>query len=302
MTVHHGALIFASDDELVNGTHQLVADGLLAGDRVLVVGGRHLLDVLRSAWDDDPRITFHDQDVFYDSPMVTVAGLQRLLDREGAAGHRVRVTGPVPFGGDPATRRAWMSYEALVDRAFAPYGLTSLCQYDTRVTADDLLAHAWATHDRVVTSSGVAAGGQRRAEVLAGLTAAAVADAPDLGTVLYDDVLLASEDLGRFRTGLIPAPGDLVLAANEVATNAFVHARPPVTVRFGHGPAGWTCVVTDCGPGLPDPHAGIDSPLPGNPQAPGHGLWLVRQLCDRVGIIASGSGTTVSMTLRDRGA
>ena len=300
MNVHHGALLFASDEELVDGTHDLVADGLLAGDRVLVIGGRHLRDVLRSAWDDDPRISFHDQDAFYGSPMLTIAGLQRLLDREGAAGHRVRVTGPVPFGGDPATRRAWMSYEALVDRAFAPYGLTSLCQYDTRVVADDLLAHAWATHDQVVTSSGVAAGGQRRAEVLAGLTVAGTTDAPDLGTVVYDDVLLAPEELSRFRTGLVSAPGDLVFAANEVATNAFVHARPPVMVRLGHGPLGWTCVVADCGPGLLDPHAGIDSPLPGNPEAPGHGLWLVRQLCGRVSIIASGSGTTVSMTLHDR--
>jgi hypothetical protein len=298
MTVNHGALLFASDDELVDGTHDLVADGLRAGDRVLVIGDRHVLDVMRSAWDDDPRISFNDQAVFYDSPMLTIAGLQRLLDREGAAGHRVRVTGPVPFGGDPATRRAWMAYEALVDRAFAPYGLTSLCQYDTRAMTDDLLVHAWATHDRVVTSSGVEPGGQRRNEVLAELAAAGVADTCDLGTIVYDDVLLEPEHLSRFRTGLLPAPGDLTFAANEVATNAFEHGRPPVTVRLGHGPAGWTCVIADTGPGLLDPHAGVDSPLSGNPGSPGHGLWLARQLCHRLSIESTAAGTTVRLVHR----
>jgi hypothetical protein len=301
VTVHHGALLFATDDELVDGTRVLVRDGLVAGDPVLVVGDHHAVQVLRDAWDDDPRISFAEQRVFYESPMQTIAGLQRMLDREGARGHRVRVTGPVPFDGDPATRRAWMAYEALVDRAFAPYGLTSLCQYDTRLVPDDLLAHARDTHDRVLTSSGVEAGGQRRAEVLAGLTAAGIADAPELGRIVYDDVLLAPEDLPRFRAGLLPTPGDLVLAANEVATNAFEHGRPPVTVQLGNARGTWTCVITDDGPGLPDPHAGVDSPLPGNPYPSGHGLWLARQLCDRLSIESTGTGTTVRMTLRDRG-
>jgi signal transduction histidine kinase len=210
------------------------------------------------------------------------------------------MTGAVPFGRDPLTWRAWLAYEALVDRAFAPYGLTSLCQYDTRIMSEDLVARAHATHDRVFTSTGVEAGGQRRAELLAELAALDGTDPLELEPPVYGDVLTVAGDLYRFRAGLAQAPRDFVFAANEIATNALTHGRPPVIVRLHHADGTWLCVVTDDGRGLHDPYAGVDSPLPGNPDARGRGLWLARQLCERVTIStgADGAGTTVRLVSR----
>ena len=51
--------------------------------------------------------------------------------------------------------------------------------------------------------------------------------------------------------------------------------------------------MTDHGSGIADPYLGVDSPLPGNPRAPGMGLWLARQLADRLTIGTDGSGATV---------
>lgn len=300
MGVRHDALVFSSEDELVDGTHDLIEQGLQAGDLVVVHGGDAGVGVLRRAWDDDPRITFADHARLYDRPMRTIGEFQRMLDHESAAGRRVRVTGPVPFGEEPRTRHAWMSYEALVDRALAPYEFVSLCQYDTRVLAADLLAHARATHDRVVTAAGVEVGGQRRAAVLAELAGADGPDPLESEPPAYDGVLTAAEDLPVLRDAFRTAPDDLVIAVNEIVTNALQHARPPVTVRLHRGPDRWLCVVTDDGPGLPDPFQGVDSPLPGNPDAGGHGLWVARQLCDDLTIASDPGrgGTTVRLVHR----
>lgn len=301
MLVDHDALVFATDDELVEGTHDLIDQGLVAGDLVLVSGDDHGLRVLREAWDDDPRITFTGQDRLYASPMSTIADLQRVLDREGAAGHRVRLTGPVPFDEHPRRRRAWLVYEALVDRAFAPYGLVSLCQYDTRAVTEDLVEQAHAIHGRVRTSLRVEPGGRRGEALLAELAAPDGTDPLELEPPTWSGVLTGPTDLHRLRAGLLSAPRDLVFAANEVATNALEHGRPPVVCRLHHADGGWLCVIADDGRGLRDPYAGVDSPLPGNPNAGGRGLWLARQLCDELTISTDrdGRGTTVRLRARD---
>jgi anti-sigma regulatory factor (Ser/Thr protein kinase) len=299
MTVRHDALVFDNDAELVLGTHDLIEQGLLDGDVVLVLEKDPETGVLRSAWDDDPRISFVEQAEFYDSPMRTMARFQRMLDGEAVSGHRLRATGPVPFGDAPRARRGWMRYEALVDRALAPYDVLALCQYDTRVVGADLVDLARATHARVVSASGAQAGGRGRAQVLA---AVAESDGPDLlesQPVVYEDELVRVGELFRLRAGMSAAPHDLALAVNEVVTNAFEHGAPPVVVRLHQGADSWLCVVIDHGPGLPDPYAGIDSPLPGNPAPHGYGLWLARQLCDFLTIARHpGPGTTVRLELR----
>lgn len=295
----HDALMFATDDELVDGTRALIEPGVMAGDLVIVVGDSHGLGVLREAWDDDPRITFAHQDEIYEHPMRTIAEHQRLLDRERERGARLRLTGPVPFGDDPRRRRAWMIYEALVDRALSPYPFHSLCQYDTRTTPPELVAHAHHTHGRLVSGSAVHTGGGRRAEVLARLTSLDAADVADSGPVVYTGVLAEVGDLSGFRKGIREAPESFVFAANEVAANALVHGGPPVEVRLHRGPDDWQCVISDHGAGLLDPYAGVDSPLDGDLDVGGRGLWLARQACDRLTITAeAGVGTTVRLEQR----
>jgi anti-sigma regulatory factor (Ser/Thr protein kinase) len=301
VSVTHDAMFFASDDELVAGTHDFIEGGLLAGDVVLVHGGDHDLGVLREAWDEDPRISFVGTGDLYESVMTTIAGYQRMLDRETSAGHRVRTTGTVPFhDGDARADLEWMRYEALVARVFEPYNFSGLCRYDTRITHTRFLDHARATHDRVLASSRWQAGGTERDRLLSSLADDHDIDPLESEPVVWDGVLTGAEDLRTLRRALGEAPQALVVAANEIATNALVHGGSPVRVRIHRGAAGWLCEIADSGPGIADPYAGVDSPLLDKSEAHGRGLWLARQLTDRLTIGSGpGGGAVVRLVVRD---
>jgi anti-sigma regulatory factor (Ser/Thr protein kinase) len=84
---------------------------------------------------------------------------------------------------------------------------------------------------------------------------------------------------------------DVVLAVNEVATNAVEHGGHEAELYL------WTddaliCEVHDHGE-LSDPLPGLQPPHPADPK--GRGVWIARQLCDTLHIWADGSGTHVRM-------
>jgi anti-sigma regulatory factor (Ser/Thr protein kinase) len=299
VTVVHDALFFASDDELIGGTQDLISGGIVAGDLVLVHGDEHELGVLRDAWDDDPRITFLTTGSLYEGAMATIGEYQRMLAQETAAGRTIRTTGIVPFrDGDRRSNLDWMRYEALIERAFAPYDFIGLCRYDTRTTDSWVLDHARETHERIVTAGDVLAGGGQRERLLAEL-AAGGADPLEDEPACYDAVLLGADDLRALRRALADAPQALVVAANEIASNALEHGAPPVTVRIHRGAEGWLCEIADHGPGIADPYAGVDSPLASSAGTRGRGLWLARQLTDHVSIGSGpGGGAVVRLVVR----
>jgi serine/threonine-protein kinase RsbW len=99
-------------------------------------------------------------------------------------------------------------------------------------------------------------------------------------------------DLGRIRrlvrmaaldAGLAHEKAEaLVIAVNEITTNALVHGRPPALVRVWTGTEEVVCEVRDEGPGIDDASAGH---VPPSPQAIGErGLWLARVLSDALEI------------------
>jgi anti-sigma regulatory factor (Ser/Thr protein kinase) len=94
---------------------------------------------------------------------------------------------------------------------------------------------------------------------------------------------------------------DLVLAVSEVAANTLRHTRSPGTLAIWHDAEEIICEIHDEGT-ITDPLAGRRKPPPG--ASGGHGLWLVRQVCDLVELISDADGTTVRMhmALRPPGA
>ncbi|MBB4663114.1 ATP-binding protein [Conexibacter arvalis] len=89
--------------------------------------------------------------------------------------------------------------------------------------------------------------------------------------------------------------GDLVLAAHEIAANAHLHGGGSATLRTWTADGEFLCEVADRGAGMTDPHAGSVEPEPA--QIGGRGLWLARQLCDRVQIRTGAGGTVVRLHL-----
>jgi anti-sigma regulatory factor (Ser/Thr protein kinase) len=91
---------------------------------------------------------------------------------------------------------------------------------------------------------------------------------------------------------------DLVLAANEVATNSVRHGGAAGTLRIWRDGGVLVCEVRDGGR-FEDPLADRRRPAPGRDG--GRGLWLANQLCDLVQIRSCSSGTTVRLHMhRDR--
>ena len=94
---------------------------------------------------------------------------------------------------------------------------------------------------------------------------------------------------------------DLVLAVSEVAANTLRHTKSSGTLAMWHDADEVVCEIRDEGT-ITDPLVGRSKPPPG--ASGGHGLWLVRQVCDLVELTSDANGTTVRMhmALHPRGA
>lgn len=120
-----------------------------------------------------------------------------------------------------------------------------------------------------------------------------------------EELAFATADLGAIRRavggwaeqqGLGPeATEELVLAVNELTTNSIRYGGGRGVLLRWREPDALACEIRD--------HGHIDDPLAGTqrPTADAHsgrGLWLVRQLCDRVEIDSSPQGTSVRVCKR----
>lgn len=132
-------------------------------------------------------------------------------------------------------------------------------------------------------------------------------DSPETGPGRRPRPLVCSsrEDLRELRAAVaqraaaagLPAKraDDLVLAAHEVAANAHLHGGGSAELRTWTDAGEFLCEVADRGCGMSDPQAGTTPPAP--TQIGGRGLWLARQLCDRVQIRTGADGTVVLLRL-----
>jgi anti-sigma regulatory factor (Ser/Thr protein kinase) len=85
---------------------------------------------------------------------------------------------------------------------------------------------------------------------------------------------------------------DLVLAVSEVTANTLRHTKSSGTLAIWHDEDEVVCEIHDEGT-ITDPFVGHRKPAPG--ASGGHGLWLVRQVCDLVELTSDANGTTVRM-------
>jgi anti-sigma regulatory factor (Ser/Thr protein kinase) len=85
---------------------------------------------------------------------------------------------------------------------------------------------------------------------------------------------------------------DLVLAVSEVAANTLRHTQSTGRLAIWRQPGEVVCEIRDEGT-ISDPLAG--QLRPGPDATGGHGLWLVRQVCDVVELRSGEGGTTIRM-------
>ena len=96
--------------------------------------------------------------------------------------------------------------------------------------------------------------------------------------------------------GLTESRGnDLVLAVSEVAANTLRHTDSSGTLAIWYDHNEIVAEIHDEGT-ITDPDAGRRRPAAD--ATGGHGLWLVRQVCDLVELRSDRSGTTIRMHMR----
>ena len=89
-----------------------------------------------------------------------------------------------------------------------------------------------------------------------------------------------------------PRAIDLVIAVSEVAANTVRHANSPGSLKIWYDTEEIVCQIQDDGV-ISDPQAGRRAPS--LEEAGGHGLWIVRQLCDQVDLCSEEAGTTIRL-------
>ncbi|MFI7421935.1 anti-sigma factor RsbA family regulatory protein [Nonomuraea sp. NPDC049684] len=298
----HQALVYSSDAGFLAAAVPFCRDGLAAGGGVLVVATAATVDLLARALGGEAggagEVEFAEAGGWYDAPGRTLAAYGRYLD----AHPRARVIAePVWHGRTPAEEAEWTRYESAVNAAFAARAAWMVCAFDARAVPDRVVRGARRTHPGLLTGDGPRAS----ADYVEPGSFSHDSDRdplppppPGAAGLRFDGdlhrvrrhVRATAERLGLSR----PLTDRLLLTVNEVAANAVEHGG-------GHGDlAIWTdgnavvCDVTD--PGR------LTAVLPGYlPPAPtalrGHGLWVVRQLCDLLQVRSEPAGTRFRLHL-----
>jgi anti-sigma regulatory factor (Ser/Thr protein kinase) len=300
----HEALLYAGDDQFVEGTVTFVRDALEADAPILVVVGKTKIELLREALGADADgVEFGDMAEIGANPARIIPAWHRFLGEQTGRGRDVRGLGePIWAGRSPAELAESQRHEALLNVAFEGSPLWLLCPYDTSSLEPDVIDAAYLSHPTIQ------AGGQVVASPsYAGLAALArpfegtLPDPPDdADTFAFDGAALV--ELREFVSRRAAAAGmgpdhtaDLELAVSELAGNSVVHASGRGTLRVWRERDEIVCEVTDSGT-IDDPLAGREQPAAN--QVDGRGLWIANQVCSLVQIRSSAAGSVVRLRMR----
>jgi anti-sigma regulatory factor (Ser/Thr protein kinase) len=307
--LRHDALFFASDQELVAAVVPFLLDGVSAGEPVGIACSDRASRLLAAEIPPSARIRVFNPEDVYRRPAAATSTWQPFIRDELAAGARhVRVIGEVDFGNEPVEWGQWADYEAAISLPLAGSPAWHLCLYDTRHLPPEVLEVGRLTHPHLLMGT-TRVPNPRHVDPVEYLRSDHHGPDPLEATppTLTVDHLRDADGVAgvrravRFAVDRI-APGstsgeDFTIAVNEIVTNALRHGRPPIRLRLWATPRRSLCTVADGGYGIDDPLAGY-GPAPADVSRGGMGLWLARQLCDRVQLSTTAAGFTARLAIR----
>lgn len=297
--------VFLHDDpvQYLEGVRRWVAEGLAAGEPVLITADAAANEAIRGALGPAAdAVQFADAAVVGANPARIIAAVRKFVD--SGWGDRVRALG-APMWPDrtPAQRREVIAHEAALNLAFADCPVSFLCLYDTSVLPADVVAEARRVHPQLWTAHGHADC------ALYDIDELLIGGHPPPPPDPYAEPLAVVVDLAgsarlRMQVGGIAEDAglsarrrdELVVAVNEVVSNALVHSPHPAVVSRARDWDEGSLVVQVATAGcITDPLVGRELPA-GNGR--GRGLWIVNQLCDLVEIRSGPWGTLTRLHVR----
>lgn len=301
-TFVHQALIYESEQEFVDVALPFVRAGVEAGEPVLAAVQEPNVEALRRRLPaDSAGVELRTVEQWYENPSRTRAKFAAWV-AERRNGHRIRLIGepPWPLASEARTRE-WARHESVLNVAFGDLPVTFICPYDARILPESIIEHARRTHPQIWAGSGrveSASYADPRTYCRELNGGGRAGDPPPAVEVEF-----GAGDLARLRRlvegeGLRAGIGegrieDLVLAVNEIATNALVHGGTPARLRVWRRGEELVFDVHDGGDGVADPLAGQLKP----DLALGHGwgLWIARMVADAVEIRSGAGESAVSV-------
>jgi len=296
---HHEAVLYGDREEYLAGTLPEIQQALAGDGAVLVAVSDDKRALLQEALGAEAdAVAFADMRSLGRNPACIIPAWRDFL-REAGPGPIVGIGEPVWPGRSDAELVECSRHESLLNLAFdggRPWRL--LCPYDTARLAPEVLEEACRNHPHVDRERSVTYGGRDAVMTREDALPAPAAPAAELLFGRHD-LSLVREFVGlQGRRAGFDADRleDLVLAANELATNSMRHAGGSGILRTWQDDDTFFCEVRDRGR-IDDPLAGREYPT--GLRGGGRGLWIVNHLCDLVQMRSSASGSVVrlSMTL-----
>jgi anti-sigma regulatory factor (Ser/Thr protein kinase) len=294
----HDLFLYEDDDRLVDHMAPFLEEGLHEGAAVIAVLDARKLDVLRHALGARAdQVTFMESDECYTRPEAALADYDATLRSLVSAGApAVRLFGELPTVHGPEDEARWVTYDAILNRAFVRHPVWIMCGYDGRVVSESLLEGARRTHPHLHGEPGDNADFRDPGDVVR-------AQAPSAG-VLPELWPLEDVDGPRafrrtLRTAMTAAGvasgevDDMLLAASEVLVNSLRHGAGTPEVRAGRVDGRFVCEIADRGPAFDDPLAGYVPPSAADER--GAGLWVARQLTHRLDLLQTAAGPAVRL-------
>jgi anti-sigma regulatory factor (Ser/Thr protein kinase) len=301
-TFRHEALLYAGEVDFLAGTLPFIREGVAADEPVLVVVSAAKVGLLRSALGGDAdRVAFADMADVGANPARIIPAWRDFVAGHDVTPRRARGIGePIWAGRTPAELVECQRHETLLNLAFA--GVPAwwlLCPYDTTSLGTEVLEEAWRSHP-FVTESGIGLGSATYGglEQAAAPFAAPLPDPPEQPPAVGFEPASLADLRGLVArhaaaAGLDPdRTADLVLAADEVASNSLRHGGGHGILRIWREEGALVCEVRDAGR-IEDPLAGRERPA--LDRDGGRGLWMVNQLCDLVQLRLFPSGAVVRL-------
>jgi anti-sigma regulatory factor (Ser/Thr protein kinase) len=284
----HDALLYASEEEYLEGTVPFIREGLEAGEQVLVVLRQDGIGAIRDALGSEGKsVRFADMTAVGRNPARIIPAWADFVAR---ADGPVRGIGePVWATRTPAELAEAQLHEELLNTAFGGTGGFWLrCPYDLTTLHPDVIAEVGHSHPAPDDVRHVTLAGQlpEPEQVLADLEY----DGTTLSAV-RSAVRAHSEVAGLGESRL----RHLVLAVHEAAANSVRHGGGRGALRIWRDGEAVVCEVRDRGY-ICDPLIGRVRPSP--EAGGGRGVWMINQLCDLAQVRSSTAGTVVRMHQR----
>lgn len=299
-SLKHVAVPYDSDRAFVDLVAPRVRVALDEGRRVLVINRPDKLALLAEALDGDAgRIDSRPSSAWYGHPHRMLAAYH-----EYTRGRPTLIVGEAAWAGMNERRtRDLIRYDSVINAALGSAPSILMCLYDLRHVPGPVAELQPVVHPLLLGADGLTVSGsfvEPHELVLNGDHAPFPEPGQDAHTVRF-----TARELKRLRQTVgdyARAAGmdrnlitSIVLSVAEIAANSVEHGAGYGTIAMWLEGRELVCEIADPGGSLDDPLPGYIPPEPESPR--GYGLWISRQLCDRVELRTEGGVLRVRLHL-----